>query len=163
MIATLRRMIGRDEILASLAAALVALLVLSSGLVAAGAAQAEQPRPCFGCGPPTVICGQTLFPPVGPGDPAEAFTRPGRFRLSRAMRVEADDRPPILQLVTSCDAGVEVSIRPRGVVTIVKRAVTQDRRTAAIVLQPQRGGRARIIVTRRDGQRTIIAVQVRAK
>ena len=77
MIATLRRMVGRHASLASPVAALVAFLVLSFGLAAASPAQAEPSRLCEGCGPPTVICGQTLYPPVGPGDRAEYFSEPG--------------------------------------------------------------------------------------
>jgi len=106
--------------------------------------------------PPVMVCGQTIaFSPSGTLE--ETFARAGRFRLANPLRLgESFGSPRPLIFVTSCNAGVSVSISPRGSVKIGMVAHTADHRIAGLSIVPQRSGPVVITVTRPQGAKTVI-------
>jgi hypothetical protein len=111
--------------------------------------------------PPVVICGQTLYPAGPVGALTKAFTLPGSYKLSGALQMGSGRVPEILDFVASCRAGVSLTFKPRGDLTIYSEARAEDHKLAAIAIDPHRAGVVQIIVTRPRGQRTVVVVRVR--
>lgn len=151
-----RRLIDRLTY-ANVVAALMVVVVSSA--FASSASFAEELQPVRNGAPPVVVCGQTLYSgAVGPV--TDDFTQPGRYALSGGLEAQVA-LPKILDFVTSCQIGVSVKFKPRNGLTIFSEARTEDHKLAALALVAHRPGVVRIIVTRHEGQTTIVVVHVR--
>jgi hypothetical protein len=107
---------------------------------------------------PVVVCGQTLYSEPE-GALLDTFTRPGHYELSGGLGLSP--RPPrVLDFVTSCHAGVTITLKPRGSLRIYSEARTEDHQIAAIAVTGHRPGVVRVIATRPEGNRTVVAVHI---
>lgn len=107
---------------------------------------------------PAAICGQIMYKGEA-GALTQSFIQPGRFVLFERLQAKAA-LPTVLVFVSSCGVGVTVAITPRGSLGVFSEARTEDHRVAAIAIMGRRPGIARVIVTRADGTRTVVAVRV---
>jgi len=122
---------------------------------------AEAPQPVTNASPPVVVCGQTLTRSAA-GPSITDFTQPGSYELHGGVTAQPKviPFPTLLQFTASCQTGVSVAVQPYRFLNILNVAHTEDHRVAAIALAGERVGLARVIVTRANGQKTIIMIHV---
>ena len=101
-----------------------------------------------------------LYSAGAAGPVTDSFPQPGRYKLTGGLQMGVTPLPKVLTFGTSCQTGVNLTFLPRGRVKVYSEARTADHKIAALALQGARPGRMQLVVTRQNGQKTIITIHV---